>query len=181
MGKNELYYSNHCQHCMRLLGLIRDNGLIETFSFICVDNRGIDPRTQLPVAILSNGQAVKIPINVTRVPSLLLTNEKYIVVYGCDAIISRYVKTIDANTTVATQGQGEPLPAGSGSIGGSSIGGSSIGGSSTLTGVSVNTVPTLSPMVSTSNNGARLKEGDIDLKELEARRQSEVNIEYSHN
>lgn len=179
MGKNELYYSNHCQHCMRLLGLIRDNGLIDTFSFICIDNRRTDPRTQLPVAILSNGQAVKIPINVTRVPSLLLVDEKYIVVYGCDAIIKRYVKTIEANTTEATQGQGEPLPGGS-SIGGSSIGGSLLG-TSTLTGVSVNTVPTLSPMVATSNNGARLKEGDIDLKELEARRKSEVDLNYSHN
>ena len=170
MGKNELYYSNHCQHCMRLLGLIRDNGLIDTFSFICIDNRSTDPRTQLPVAILSNGQIIKIPINVTRVPSLLLVDEKYVVVYGCDAIIKRYIKTIDANTTEATQGQGEPLPAGSSA---SSLGSSS----STLTGVSVNTVQTLSPIVSIgTGNGARLKDGDIDLKEIEARRKSDIEI-----
>jgi hypothetical protein len=172
MGKNQLYYSNHCQHSQRLLKLVRDNALIDTFSFICVDDRRFDPKTQLLMAVLKNGQAIPIPINVTKVPSLLLVNDKYQVVYGCDSIMKIYSKSIDAATTAATQGQGEPMPA-STALSSSS--------SSSLTGVSVNSVSTLTPLLPANNSGSRIKEGDVDIKELAARRNEDIELTYNHN
>lgn len=174
MGKNQLYYSNHCQHSQRLLKLIRDNALIDTFSFICIDDRRFDPKTQLNMAVLKNGQAIPIPINVTKVPSLLLVNDKYQVVYGCDSIMNIYSKSIDAATTAATHGQGEPMPAGFSSSSFSSS-------SSSLAGVSVNSVSTLTPLLPANNNGSRIKEGDIDIKELAARRNEDIELTYNHN
>ena len=104
-----LYYSNNCKHCQKLLAYLAKNGLHEKYNFICIDRRSIDPNTRQISVILDRGVKTQIPPNVTRVPTLLLVNQKYTAVVGDD--IYNYVDskiTPDPNN-VAYENGGEPI------------------------------------------------------------------------
>jgi hypothetical protein len=67
-----IYYSSKCNKCIELLNAIGDKKLENTMYF-SVDSRVVDGnKTYL---ILSNGQRVLLPVNVTSVPSLLDIDE----------------------------------------------------------------------------------------------------------
>ncbi len=76
-----LYYSNFCEHSKKLLQSFSKTNLSKDVHFICIDKRVKDPSGKMYL-ILENGQKIVMPENVTRVPSLLLLNENYRVVYG---------------------------------------------------------------------------------------------------
>jgi len=105
-----LYYSNNCKHCKKLLAHLAKNGLHDKYNFICIDRRTIDPNTRQISVILDRGVKTQIPPNVTRVPTLLLVNQKYTAVVGED--IYNYVNSkikADPNNIVAQENGGEPV------------------------------------------------------------------------
>jgi hypothetical protein len=164
MSVNKIYYSNDCNHCNQLLSFFREKGLLDRFSYICIDNRHIDPRTNTLSVILKNGQVVPIPIHIIKVPALLILDDpqnKNVAVIGFNAIAARYGRIIEQNTTTATAGHGEPQPA------------NSVSGS---VGVSVNLTPaplSLTQILPQNNSGNRIKDGDITIDELIAKRKLE--------
>ena len=70
---NIIYYSSNCDNCIKLLNTIGNKKLENTLYF-SVDTREIvNNQTFL---ILENGSRVLLPINITKVPSLLLIDDK---------------------------------------------------------------------------------------------------------
>ncbi len=70
---NILYYSTNCSHCRKLLSVLSKNKYENTM-FFSVDNREIvNEKTYL---ILSDGSRVLLPIHITKVPSLLIVDDK---------------------------------------------------------------------------------------------------------
>jgi len=103
-----LYYSNYCKHSQKILNFFVKNNLTDKVSFVCIDKRKQDQNTGQLYIILENGTQILLPPNVHSVPSLLLVKQNYNVIIG-DNILAKYQTTVETNTNVATQGQGEPM------------------------------------------------------------------------
>jgi hypothetical protein len=116
-----LYYSNYCKHCQRLVQTLVKGNLSNKISFICIDKRVRDPKTNQQFIVLENGSKVIMPPNIHSVPSLLLIKQNYRLLMG-DEIIQHLHPQIKQLNDVATNYNGEPI---SYSLGGSS-GGSNI-------------------------------------------------------
>lgn len=104
-----LYYSNNCKHSQKLLAHLAKVGLLDKYNFICIDRRSIDPNTRQISVVLDRGVKTQLPPNVTRVPTLLLVNQKYTAVIGDD--IYNYVNSQinpDPNNPAVENG-GEPI------------------------------------------------------------------------
>lgn len=102
-----LYYSNYCKHCQKLLQTLVKGNMSDKISFICIDKRSVDPRTNQTYILLENGSKVILPPNIHSVPSLLLVNKNYKVILG-DEIIKHYHPQIKQNNNTATGFNGEP-------------------------------------------------------------------------
>lgn len=102
-----LYYSNYCKHCQKLLQTLVKSNMSEKISFICIDKRSVDPKTNQTFILLENGTKVILPPNIHSVPSLLLVNKNYKVILG-DEIIKHYHPQIKINNDRATGFNGEP-------------------------------------------------------------------------
>jgi len=76
-------------------------------SFICIDKRSKDPRTNQQFIHLENGTKVVMPPNLHSVPSLILVNDNYRFIQG-DEIIKYYHPLIVKLNNKATNFQGEP-------------------------------------------------------------------------
>lgn len=104
-----LYYSNYCKFSKKLISLFSRNKTIkESISFICIDNRTIDEKTNQVFIVLENGSKIVKPPNLHSVPALLLIKEKYNILYG-DEIIDKLRPIIISETQEAEQHNGEPL------------------------------------------------------------------------
>jgi len=104
-----LYYSNYCKFSKKLISLLSRNKTIkESISFICIDNRTIDEKTNQVFIVLENGSKIVKPPNLHSVPALLLIKEKYNILYG-DEIIDKLRPIIISETQEAEQHNGEPL------------------------------------------------------------------------
>ena len=80
-----LYYSNFCQHSKELLLSVSKMQDQDDMHFICIDKRESD-KSGITNIILSNGQRIILPPNITEVPSLLLLNRGNRVIIGADNI-----------------------------------------------------------------------------------------------
>ena len=107
MAQNIFYYSNYCKHCQKLLQTLVKGNMSDKISFICIDKRSVDPRTNQTYILLENGSKVILPPNIHSVPSLLLVNKNYKVILG-DEIIKHYHPQIKQNNNTATGFNGEP-------------------------------------------------------------------------
>jgi hypothetical protein len=116
-----IYYSNYCKHCQKLINTLVKGNVYEKISFICIDKRNIDIKTNQTYIVLENGSKVVLPPNIHSVPSLLLVNKNYKVILG-DDIIKHYHSEIKTLTEKAIQFNGEP----SGYMLGISVGGTNI-------------------------------------------------------
>jgi len=104
-----LYYSNNCKYCQKLLAHLAKIGVLDKYSFICIDRRTVDPTTRQISITLDRGVKTTLPPNISRVPTLLLVNQKYTAVVGDD--IYAYVDSkvqADPNN-MATANGGEPI------------------------------------------------------------------------
>jgi len=102
------YYSNYCKHSQKVLQFLVKGNLVDKISFICIDKRFYDKRTNQTKIALENGSHVILPPNIHSVPSLLLVNKNYHLVTG-DDIIRHYEPTIKEKLASANFGNGEPL------------------------------------------------------------------------
>tara|TARA_B100000686_G_C16777364_1_gene969407 strand:- start:74 stop:610 length:537 start_codon:yes stop_codon:yes gene_type:complete len=82
---NILYYSNFCNHCKNLLNFISKFKKIDEIHFICIDHREKNNNGEINI-ILSNGQKILLPPNVTKVPALMLLNRGRRVLFGEEII-----------------------------------------------------------------------------------------------
>ena len=80
-----LYYSNFCQHSKELLLSVSKLKDHDNIHFICIDKRESE-KNGITNIILSNGQRIILPPNITEVPSLLLLNRGNRVIVGLDNI-----------------------------------------------------------------------------------------------
>jgi hypothetical protein len=103
-----LYYSNHCQHCQKILQFLVKNNLAKSLSFLCIDKRKRDSNNNQIYIVLEDGRQVIMPPNIQSVPALLLVKENYRVILGED-IIKRFQGKVQTQTQVATHFQGEPM------------------------------------------------------------------------
>jgi hypothetical protein len=102
-----LYYSNYCKHCQQLLQTLVKGNIADKISFICIDKRKVDAKTNLMNIFLENGTKVIMPPNIHSVPSLLLVKQNYRVLMG-EEIIKHYHPQMKVQTNIATRGHGEP-------------------------------------------------------------------------
>ena len=99
-----LYYSNYCKNSKKILQSLAKTNLREKISFISIDNRRIDPKTNQNVILLENGKSVIMPPNLVYVPALLLVSDKYKLLLG-DQIIEHLRPHIIESGVVKTNGE----------------------------------------------------------------------------
>jgi hypothetical protein len=103
-----LYYSNYCKHCQKLLQTLVKANMSGKISFICIDKRTVDPKTNQTYVILENSSKVVMPPNIHSVPSLLLIKQNYKVLMG-DEILKHYHPEMKELSQQATRNNGEPM------------------------------------------------------------------------
>lgn len=103
-----LYYSNYCKHSQKIVQTLVKGNLADKISFICIDKRSIDPKTNQMFIVLESGAKVVLPPNIHSVPSLLLVNKSYKVLMG-DEIIKHYHPEIKSMNNQAVGSAGEPM------------------------------------------------------------------------
>jgi len=107
-----LYYSNFCEHSIKLIQTITKANISKDIHFICIDKRTKDANNKIYI-ILENGQKIIMPENVSRVPALLLLNQNYQVLYG-ESIVQHLKPKQEAMVKKATQNNLEPMAFGFG-------------------------------------------------------------------
>ena len=103
-----LYYSNYCKHCQKLLQTLVKANMSGKISFICIDKRTVDPKTNQTYVVLENSSKVVKPPNIHSVPSLLLIKQNYKVLMG-DEILKHYHPEMKELSQQATRNNGEPM------------------------------------------------------------------------
>ena len=76
-----LYYSNHCNNCKSLIGMLAKTKLKDDINFLCIDKR-VKGNNNATYIVLENQQQVLLPPHVTKVPALLLLNRGNQVIFG---------------------------------------------------------------------------------------------------
>ena len=104
-----LYYSNNCKYCQKLLAHLAKIGVLDKYNFICIDRRSVDPNTRQITITLDRGVKTTLPPNVSRVPTLLLVNQKYTAVVGDDIYTYVESKVQPDPNNMATANGGEPI------------------------------------------------------------------------
>ena len=103
-----LYYSNYCKHCQKTLQTLVKGNLSDKLSFICIDKRVRDPKTNQVFITLENGGKVVMPPNINSVPALLLVKQNYRILLG-DEIIKHFHPQMKQINDMATNFNGEPM------------------------------------------------------------------------
>ena len=96
-----LYYSNYCPHSQKVLQILVKGNLSDKLSFICIDKRTKDAKTNQTYIKLENGSSVILPPNVQSVPSLLLIKQNFKILQG-DEIIQFFHSDIKERSNKAT-------------------------------------------------------------------------------
>ena len=90
------YYSNYCKHSQNVLQFLVKGNLTDKISFICIDKRFFDKKTNQTKISTENGLTTVLPPNVHSVPALLLVNQNYQLLLG-DNIINHYEPIVRKN------------------------------------------------------------------------------------
>ena len=114
-----LYYSNFCEHSKKILQVLSKTTVAKDIHFICIDNRVKDTNGKIFI-VLTNGQKIIMPENVTKVPALLLLNQNYKVLYG-EAIYDYFKPQESTMVKHATKNNLEPAAFSFGGFGGGNI------------------------------------------------------------
>lgn len=100
-----LYYSNYCNHCQKLLGLIGKSSVKDDVHYVCIDKR--IKKDGCSFAILKNGQELMLPPGLSKVPALMLLSQNNKILVGDDAY--RFLEPmVQAMTQDAIKESGEP-------------------------------------------------------------------------
>lgn len=90
-----------------LLSYLAKNALIDKYNFLNIDRRTVDPYTQQIHIMLDRGTKALLPPNVTRVPTLILVNQKHQAIVGED-IYAYLEPTVSRGQKLAVGENGEP-------------------------------------------------------------------------
>lgn len=101
------YYSNYCKHSQKVLQFLVKGNLVDKISFICIDKRYYDKRTNQTKIALEDGKNCILPPNIHSVPALLLVNKNYQLILG-DDIMKYYEPMVRERIMKAELGNGEP-------------------------------------------------------------------------
>lgn len=101
-----LYYSNYCKHSQIVIQTLVKANMSDKISFICIDKRTRDNKSNQTFITLENGTKVVLPPNIQSVPSLLLVKHGYKIIVG-DDIIKHYHNTFKSVSEQRTPA-GEP-------------------------------------------------------------------------
>lgn len=104
-----IYYSNNCKYCQKLLAHLAKIGVLDKYNFVCIDRRSVDPNTRQITITLDRGVKTTLPPNISRVPTLLLVNQKYTAVIGDDIYTHVDSKTQQDPNNLAFDNGGEPI------------------------------------------------------------------------
>jgi hypothetical protein len=102
-----LYYSNYCKHSQKIIQTLVKANMADKISFICIDKRTRDNKSNQIFITLENGSKVILPPNVQSVPSLLLVKHGYKLIIG-DDIIKHYHDTFKEVSSSKKLPAGEP-------------------------------------------------------------------------
>lgn len=102
-----LYYSNYCKHSQKLVQTLVKGNLSDKISFICIDKRKYDAKTNQTFIILENGSKVVLPPNLHSVPALLLIKNSYKLILG-DDILKHFHPLLKQQSEKAVHFNGEP-------------------------------------------------------------------------
>ena len=102
-----LYYSNYCKHSQKVIQTLVKANMSDKISFICIDKRTQDNKTNQTYITLENGGKVIMPPNIQGVPSLLIVKHGYKVIVG-DEIIKHYHETLKNVNASQIKNTGEP-------------------------------------------------------------------------
>ena len=100
-----LYYSNYCEHSKKLLQTLSKSQISNDIHFMPIDNR-VKEGGNLYI-ILQNGNKIIMPNNISKVPALLVLNDKQ-VLYG-DSIYHYLKPKQEVITKKATNNNMEPM------------------------------------------------------------------------
>lgn len=103
-----LYYSNFCKHSQKVVTTLVKGNLSDKISFVCIDKRIRDEKTNQTYIQLENGSKVIMPPNINSVPSLLLIKQQYRVISGGDEIMKHFHPQLKTQNEQATLTNGEP-------------------------------------------------------------------------
>ena len=78
-----LYYSNYCTHSQKVLQTLVKGNMSDKLSFICIDKRQLDKRTNQTYIILENGGKVVLP------PKYITHSERYSFVFSSNFVFIR--------------------------------------------------------------------------------------------
>ena len=106
-----LYYSNFCENCKNLLGILSRSSKQKNVHFLCIDKR-IQKSNGATYIILENNQEMILPPTVTKVPALLLLNQGHRVLNGEDIMQHLQPQEVDYNkpNVVMNTNQMNPEP-----------------------------------------------------------------------
>jgi hypothetical protein len=102
-----LYYSNYCKHSQKIIQTLVKANMSDKISFICIDKRTRDNKTNQTYITLETGGKVIMPPNIQSVPSLLVVKHGYKVIVG-DEIITHYHGTLKSVNASHIKNGGEP-------------------------------------------------------------------------
>lgn len=102
-----LYYSNYCKHSQKIIQTLVKANMSDKISFICIDKRTRDNKTNQTYITLETGGKVIMPPNIQSVPSLLVVKHGYKVIVG-DEIITHYHETLKSVNASHSKNAGEP-------------------------------------------------------------------------
>jgi hypothetical protein len=103
-----LYYSNYCKHSQKLVQTLAKANMADKISFVNIDKRKKDPKTNQTFILLENGNTLILPPNINSVPSLLLMKQQYKVISGGDDILKHYHPQLKSQSEKAVRQNGEP-------------------------------------------------------------------------
>jgi hypothetical protein len=103
-----LYYSNYCKHSQKIVQTLVKGNMADKLSFVCIDKRTVDKKTNQTFVILENGSKVVLPPNIHSVPALLLIKQNYRVLLG-DEIMQHMHPQLKQLNEAATGFHGEPM------------------------------------------------------------------------
>jgi len=83
-----LYYSNLCENCTKLLGILSKTEFKRQIHFICIDKRVTEGSNTY--VILENSKKILLPKLVTKLPALLILSDNNTFLYGDEILLHFY-------------------------------------------------------------------------------------------
>lgn len=86
-----LFYSNSCESCKKIIGMVSKNSIKKEMKFICVDK--FKEKNGKRYAVLPKGGNVLIPSAIDKVPAMMFMNKGGQILFGDDILLELQTRT----------------------------------------------------------------------------------------